>query len=211
MTHRVWLGLAAAFTLCGAAEEQPRNDLRNIRLGMQANALPTDGYVDIGCAGKDGAPLKSWAEFTQCAKSANGLHAVKFGYGDEPELAAISEDGQGTKMAGQPVLLTMLIDDSGAIVGLHAESDPHVRLFIKRRQHILGLQAMARYGEDGWACTNGKPTATQQPIGDSFVDQHCEKQTADRSYVVNRALYRNPELPITAFVSKADLTIMLKK
>ena len=207
---RFWLALLASVGLYGPAAAQPKGDLRNFQLGMQMNNFRTDGYTDIVCAEKDGAALKSWSEFAKCNKDPEGLHAVGFQYGDDPILAPISEDGQGTKVAGQPVVLTLFIDDSGILRHLRMQTDPNVRMFIKRRAHVFGLQAMARYGEDGWHCTRKDPTPQEQPLGQTFVNQRCEKVTADRRYVVDRALYHDPDKPITKFVSQANVDIWLK-
>jgi hypothetical protein len=194
---------------CGSALAQPKGDLRNIQLGEQIKSLSTDGYIKFACAGPGVAPLRTWSDFGQCSKDAQGFHAIHFQYDDDPVLATISEDGQGTKAAGQPVVLTLYIDDTGILHGLRMQTDPDVRLFIKRRAHIFGLQAMARYGEENWKCVRTDPTPHEQPLGQTFVNEHCEKTSADRRYTVDRALYHDPDLPITKFVSQADLEIWL--
>jgi hypothetical protein len=209
MIGRFWRAVLLSVVTCGSALAQPKGDLRNIELGTQIKSLSTDGYIKFACAGQGGASLKTWFEFGACAKDAQGFHAVHFQYGDDPLLAPISEDGQGTKAAGQPVVLTLYIDDTGILHGLRMQTDPDVRLFIKRRAHIFGLQAMARYGDDNWKCARTEPTPHEQPLGQSFANERCEKSTADRHYVVDRALYHDPDLPITKFVSQADLEIWL--
>jgi hypothetical protein len=210
MSRPFWLALLASASLYGSAFAQSKEDLRNFQLGMQMKTFSTDGYIDIVCDGKNGAPLTSWSEFAKCDKDQDGQHAVRFQYGDDPILAPISEDGQGTKVAGQPVVLTVFIDDSGILQRLRMQTDPDVRMFIKRRAHVFGLQAMARYGEAGWKCARKEPTAQEQPLGQTFVNERCEKVTGDRRYVVDRALFHDPDLPLTKFVSRAEVDISLK-
>ncbi len=209
MSGQFWLALLASAALYGSASAQPKGDLRNFQLGMQMKTFSTNGYIDIACDEEDGAKLQSWSEFAKCSKNQDGLHALRFQYGDDPLLGPISEDGQGTKAAGQPVLLTLFIDEAGILRRLRMRTDPDVRMFIKRRAHVFGLQAMARYGEDGWHCVRKEPTPQEQPLGQTFVNERCEKVTADRHYVVDRALYHDPDLPLTKFVSRAELEISL--
>ena len=63
---------------------------------------------------------------------------------------------------------------------------------LRKRAYLFGEQVKARYGEDGWNCTQHEPTSEQQPIGGAFVNEHCEKANGERRLVLDRELHRQP-------------------
>ncbi|WP_158807014.1 hypothetical protein [Beijerinckia sp. L45] len=211
MMRSIAAALVVSIAAASAVGAQPANDLRDFRVGMIAADIKSDIYESLTCQEAPETTLATWADFGRCPKTADGLHAVGFRYRDDPVLGAVSEDGQGTKVAGQPVVLALLIDDAGVLAGLYIQTDPSVRLFTRRRADIFALQAMARYGEEGWACAKSAPTAHAQPIGETFVNDECRKTANGRDYVVDRMLFRDPDRPLKEFVSKATVTILRAK
>lgn len=198
----------ALAVLAGGAGAAARNDLRDFRVGMPVEAMTLHGYAGLFCVAAPSVALGSWGEWARCPADAQGRHAVGFVYDNaDNALARVSEDGQGTKVAGQPVLPSLLIA-SGRLEGLRIATDPKQPLFVRRRADVFGLQARARYGGEGWRCEDRPPGADRQPIGDVFVDQHCEKDADGRHYEVERALYRDPARPLRDFTSSAQVTIL---
>ena len=183
------------------AEEFSGNDLRDIRLGMAAAELEDSGYVDFACAADSKHTLAGWANWRDCPSDASGTRAIRFGY--DP---SISRDG--TMVAGHPVILTLLIDDSGHVAGLQIETDPKARLFLRKKAFLLGLQARSRYGSDGWACTDGQPSAgDEQPVGGVYLRERCTKTISGRSLAVERNLFRRPGQDIKSFVDETLISI----
>ena len=139
---------------------------------------------------------------------AAGLHALRFRYQDGGnELAFVNDTYEGTKVGGHPVVLTMLISGAGVVQGLRVETDPAARLNRRKKAHLLGALAKARYGEDGWACTGTPPAAGEEPVGGLFVNERCEKATPTRRYVVSRQMFRRVGADQRGFVSAAQLEI----
>ena len=68
----------------------------------------------------------------------------------------------------------------------------------------------ARFGEEGWSCREAQPTASQQPIGGAFVNEHCEKDTATRHFVLDRELYRAPAQQLRDFTDATQFAILSK-
>jgi hypothetical protein len=206
----IFAGLAALLASAAAATEQmPANDLREFHIGEPVASLPKSGYVDLTCAAAAGTALASWSDYTRCPIDARGLHAVSFRYdGSANPMARISEDAQQTRVAGQPVLLQLLIDDKAELAGIRIATDPAARLHARRGAYLFGQQAKARYGAAGWQCTEAPPTATEQPIGPSFVKEHCEKRANGRHYIIDRDLHRDPTLDLRQFVSASTVVIL---
>ena len=205
------LAVLAAFAASAVAPRAAeQTDLREFRLGMPAAALPATGYVDFACADDPSRKLAGWSDYKSCPVDAHGLHAVGFRYDDAlNEQARINEDAQGTKVGGHAVLIAALIGDDAKLDGLWIRTDPHVRLYMHKKAFLFASQARARYGETGWTCTEGKPTADEQPIGELFLKEHCDKLTATRHFEVDRELFQNPAEGIRNFTSGSQLTILL--
>ena len=203
-----------------AADAGP-NDLREFRLGMSVADLPRSGYAGLTCADmpkdapKDapGRALRDWADYRQCPAEPSGLRAVGFRYDESANpLAKVNGLYEGTKVGGHPVLLTLLIGDGhgdeGQVDGLVIETDPAARLYLRKKAFLLGDQVKARYGDEGWTCTEAKPTGDEEPIGTVFLHERCEKTTPTRRLILDRDLFRRAGTDIKDFVSSARLEIL---
>jgi hypothetical protein len=190
----------------GAAEDPLQGDLRDLRVGMRVAELPAEGYVDLACGGGSGASLASWAEFERCPQDAAGLREVTFAYAESP-LAEIGERWEGTKVAGHPVIPSLLIDDAGVVQGIRVVTDPDARMYLKKKAFLFGIRVMGRYGRDGWTCTEAEPGAGRTPVGGMFIDRHCEKVFHDRRLILETDLYRTAEQGGQEFTGATRLEI----
>src|SRR6478735_9073885 len=122
-----------------AAEE---NDLRGFRVGMAVADLPMRGYTGFACAAPPATPLGGWGDYRACPREVDtGLHEVRFRYDDTAsELAMSNERYAGTKVAGQPVLLSLLINEDGRLDGLRIRTDPAAKLFERRKAFLFSEQ-----------------------------------------------------------------------
>lgn len=199
---------AAVLLLATPAAAAAENDLRDLRVGMEARDLPNSGYLGFACADAPDTALPDWREYARCPVDTAGRRAVRFRYDDAANPQALANDKYaGTKVGGHPVLLTLLIGGDGRVDGLRIETDPSARLFFRKKAFLFGELAKARFGEDGWACTSGQPTEDAQPVGGVFMQEHCEKTTPTRRYVLDRALFRRPGEELRSFVSRSRLEI----
>jgi hypothetical protein len=192
-----------------AAEDPLEGDLRDLRVGTAVDQLPAEGYVDLACGKNGGAPgaaLARWAEFARCPPDAAGLHEVIFAYAPSP-LAEIGERWEGTKVAGHPVIPSLLIDEQGVVQGIRIVTDPAARMYLKKKAFLLGIRVMGRYGRDGWTCTEAKPGDGRTPVGGVFIDRHCEKTFHDRRLILETALYRTAEQQGQEFTDQTRLEI----
>ena len=167
------------------AQERPsRIEVWDLKLGSAIEALP-DGFAEYACGsngGPPGAPLGSWRDFRRCRPQPDGRYEVYFRYDDELEYWAKAnnfttevEQYSGTKVYGFPVVLSALFDAGGALVGLRIVSDP--RDPSRRRDEAYALRNFitARFGRDGWDCTDHPPAEGETPVMRTFIKQDCRK------------------------------------
>jgi hypothetical protein len=202
--------LALAPAAATAAEDPHEGDLRELRVGMTVPELPQEGYVNFAC-GHDGAepgpPIAGWQDFAACPADPAGWHEVAFEYAQSP-LAELGDQWEGTKVAGHPVIPSLLIDGAGVVQGIRIVTDPDARLYLKKKAFLLGLRVMGRYGRDGWTCTEHGPDDGRSAVGGLFIDRRCEKMLDDRRLILKTDLYRTAEQQGQAFTGATRLEIL---
>ncbi len=217
---RIWVGislLGAAFAVAVSAtparaeqqESEQQNDLRDFRIGMKVEDLPRSGYVDLSCITAPDQALSGWQDYRRCPADTAGRHEVRFRYDETANpLARVNDKYEGTKVGGHPVLLSLLISAAGRVDGIRIVTDPQARLYMRKKAFLLGLQAKARYGEEGWTCTEGQLAQDEQPVGGVFVKERCEKTTPTRHLIVERDLFRRSGQDPKEFVNDTKITIL---
>ncbi len=184
---------------CAARAQTEESDLREFSVGMPFTALPPHGYTGFTCVAGSGEALGGWADYAKCPTDAAGRHEVGFRYDDKPE--------HETKVAGQPMRLSLLLGEDGTVDGIRMRTDPTARLFLHKRGYIFGEQVKARYGETGWACSEAAPSGTEEGVGGIFVREHCEKTIGIRHLVLDRELFRRKEDVPAKFTSGTDFIV----
>lgn len=207
------LALAAtvACALPAAAGAQNFNplegEIRGLKLGLSADAMPS-GFQKFAC-GSNGlvptVPLKSWSEFTTCKKDSKGLYEVAAQYDTVGQHLVdmfaemfTPEDGNlwidqymGTKMAGHPVILSVLFDDKGIVQGIRAVTDSRARLDQRRVSNVLGNVIRNHYEPDKWTCETLPLTGGESPVGNSYIKQRCETvYRGERRMIIWRNFFR---------------------
>jgi hypothetical protein len=194
--------MVAAFLLPASARAEQQNDLREFHIGMAVSALPESGYGRFVCAGDPSKKLTRWNNYQICPTEPDGTRAVGFRYGSG------DDDSATTQVGGQPVNLALLIAEDAQVTGIKIDTDPHVRLYMHKKAYLFALQVRARFGEDGWTCQKAAPTPTEQPVGGVFINEHCEKATASRHFILDRQLFRDPAKDLRDFTDATQLTIL---
>jgi hypothetical protein len=121
---------------------------------MRVDELPKSGYGSFMCAAEPDRKLNGWDEFRSCPKDASGFHALRFRYDEKANpFAKANSLYEGTKVAGHPVLLTLLLGDDARVAGLVIETDPSAPLYLRKKAFLFADQIKSRWGEDGWTCT----------------------------------------------------------
>jgi hypothetical protein len=197
----VLLQILAPAVAPARAEDGIANDLRGIRIGMAVRDLPDDGYADLACASGPPRKLANWNAWGDCPAGASQPHALRFGYDK-------ATDREGTRVAGHPVLLTLLVDDAGVVAGLLIETDPNSRLYMRKKAFLLGVQAKSRYGAEGWTCTERQPAGGEQPVGGVYVNEQCSKSMNGRAVTIERRLLRHADQELKDFVDETKISIL---
>jgi hypothetical protein len=199
------------------AEDQPeRADVWSLKLGTPASALPSDAFVDYACGGNGGPgrqPLAGWSEYDRCGPEPNGLHEVYFRYDDELEYRARAHRAQtmiaqysGTKVLDFPVIVSALFDGGGTLAGLRIVTDPQASPQERKKAYTLSNFFKARYGSDGWDCSETLPAPGETPVGSLYINRRCAKIAKDdmRAVLETRFLRKPGQ---AEFSSSGKLTV----
>jgi len=136
----------------------------------------------------------------KCRPEPSGLYEVNARFDDEREYIGRAIDDPlyaqgrvGTRVAGHPVILSVLFDKDGVLRGIRMVSDPRASITERRMAHMLRLAVINRYDPDGWTCTDLPPAPGETPVGGGvFIKQRCEKHTAERDLFVEAHFLRKP-------------------
>src|SRR6516164_9731326 len=201
------LAAFAMFSLVAVcAEAQPPRDpgeIHGLKLGLKAAEMSTDAFGDLACGSNGGPPrqaIDDWSDFSKCRPEASGLYEVNARFDDQLEYVGRAIDDPmfaqgrlGTRVAGHPVILSVLFDKDGVLRGLRMVSDPRGSMMERRMAHMLRLAIINRYAPEGWTCTDLPPAAGETQVGGGvFIKQRCEKHTAERDLFVEAHFLRKP-------------------
>jgi hypothetical protein len=150
------------------AEVDASSDVGDLFIGMPIRAIPNAGYIDLSCVDDASRKLRSWSESSECPLGMDRLRAVRFEF--DP---ATSRDG--TSIAGHPVILTALVDDSQTLAGLKIDTDPEARLYMRKKAFLLGVKVKSRYGSEGWTCMQREHDAGERSVGGVYIRESCRK------------------------------------
>jgi hypothetical protein len=199
-----YLAALALAALVGAAAAQTRPDpgeIRGLRLGLDARKMSLAGFGEFACGSNGGPPrakIDGFADFAKCRAETNGLHEVYLRFDDEDEyIGKAIDDDQftrkiGTRVAGHPVILSVLFDDGGTLRGIRFVTDPRTAPNERRMAHLLRIAAINRYGPEAWTCVDQPPAAGETPVGGIFIKQKCRKTTAERDITIEARFLRKP-------------------
>ena len=195
-------GVILATGLGPVLAQNPPPKIWDIPFGTPVSALPLSDFVDPACGTNGGPParvLKSFEEFAVCpVEKSTGLREIWFRYDDEMEYVGrarrsdiLIRQYQANSLAGQPIITSLLIDDSGRVQGYRIVNDPRVE----------GRTRIAAYGIAdlfkgmagmGVPCTDLPAAEGERPVDDQFVKEVCEQKTGDKVTRVESRLYYKP-------------------
>jgi hypothetical protein len=206
--RRSSVAITALALLCGvvAAHAQPAPDpgeIHGLKLGLKADAMSTDTFGDLACGSNGGTPrqmIDAWKDFRKCRPEQSGLYEVNARFDDQQDYIGRAIDDSmyaqgrvGTRVAGHPVILSVLFDRDGVLRGIRMVSDPRGAIMERRMAHMLRLAIINRYEPDGWTCTDFPPAPGETPVGGGvFIKQRCDKQLPGRSLMVEAHFLRKP-------------------
>ena len=183
-------GNGRVITAGAAAQQQSgspvptRSEVWDFKLGTPATALPTDSdaYACGTNGGPPSVPLSGWSDFRRCRPEPSGLREVYFRYDDEleywakaNELPTEIERYSGTRVYDYPVVLSALFDGDGTLRSPRIVSDPRDTTRSRDEAYTLRNFLTARFGRDGWTCTDLPADEGEEPVVRTFIKQDCRK------------------------------------
>lgn len=195
VARRALTALAVILSVVGGrlvAAEEGDGDIRGLRVGVAAAALPMRGFAQFTCT-VSGEAIGGWVEHARCGAGADGLREVSVRYDEAVQVwAAVNDMWEGTKLAGHPVLLSVLFDEGGTAQAIRVVTDPKARFYLRKKAFLLGIRVMGRYGREGWACADDPTDAGRIPVGGMLFARECVKDLPDRRLLLRTDLYRGP-------------------
>jgi hypothetical protein len=184
------------------AQAPDLGEIHGLKLGLKAPSMTMNGFGELACGSNGGPPrqrLDAWTELGKCRAEASGLHEVYARFDDEDEFIGRAIDDPlfaggrtGTRVAGHPVILSVLFDDADVLRGLRFISDPRAAPIERRMAHLLRLAIINHYDPAGWTCTDLPAEPGETPVGGVFIKQHCEKLTPERAMTLDARFLRKP-------------------
>jgi len=68
-------------------------------------------------------------------------------------------------------------------------TDPHADQDLRASAYAVAVAFKARFGTDGWECSDLPPSAGETPIAGTFVKQLCRKEADGQSMTVESRYY----------------------
>ena len=91
------------------------------------------------------------------------------------------------------MVVSGLFDASGTLAGLRVVTDPEAGPQDRKQAYTLTNFFKARYGSDGWDCTDTPPAAGESPVGTLYINRRCTKLVkGDMRAVLETRFLRKP-------------------
>jgi len=105
-----------------------------------------------------------------------------------------------------PVVLSGLFDAGGTLAGLRIVTDAEVSPQERKQAYTLSNFLKARFGSEGWECSDNTSTPGETPVGTLYINRRCTKLlNGDRRVVLETKFLRKPGQ--AEFSSSGKLTV----
>jgi hypothetical protein len=196
------LGLCALLGASGEAAAESLTDLHDVTIGMSAQDLPASGYHNLSCLGTTNQPVESWHDLMSCPANADGLRGLHVEY-DQP-------GHDETLVAGHPVDLSLFFDGSARLVRIEIKTKDQTSLYMRKKAYRLGLQAKEHYGDEGWTCKQAQPSANEEALGPTYINDTCSKTADNRAIEVTNRFFHKSGGAAKDFVSQSLVVVSLR-
>ena len=169
--------LASIFTLYAG-------DLRDFTVGSSIELVPERGYVNLKC--ENNKQISKWANFKNCTKNSDGYYIISFEY---DERFAITEEFEGTQVAGHPVLINLALDADGILQEINVNTDPSAPFYFRKQSHLLWLRVYSKYGGKGWECIDKDMQTGHIKIGKKYINRVCSKSVDNKLITIQSQFY----------------------
>ena len=161
------------------------NDIRTLGIGVDVNGLEMRGYKNLVCL-ENKKNLDSWSDYNKCKKNKEALYTVSFEYDDR---YAVTEEFEGTQIAGHPVLINVGINSDNLIEQINVKTDPTAPWYFKKQSYLLWLRIYNKYGSSGWKCTEKEPKQDHLIVGKKYINKICVKEFETKKVILHSEFY----------------------
>ena len=159
-------------------------DLRDFAVGSSIELVSERGYINLKCA-NDKEILK-WSNFKNCQKNADGYYVISFEY---DERFAVTEEYEGTQVAGHPVLINIAIDENAILQEININTDPDAPFYFRKQSHLLWMRVYSKYGGQNWKCLDRAIKTGHIKIGKKYINRVCNKSVDNKLITIDYQFY----------------------
>ena len=169
---------------------RPTFSIWDVELGRNVSELNDAIVGEIGCGtggGPIGKPLISFKNFKDCDLSISNLYELAFTYDDEKQYIAKALNIQHRAMTAittvysHQVIISILVQPNGEIVGFRIISDPRAQVEQRSRIVALGKVLLNRFSKWDIKCVDKFPEPGEMPVGNLFIKSTCTGLSPDLS------------------------------
>ena len=159
-------------------------DLRDLTVGSSIELVSERGYINFKCT-NDKEILK-WSNFKNCQKNSDGYYVISFEY---DERFAVTEEYEGTQVAGHPVLINIAIDENAILQEININTDPDAPFYFRKQSHLLWMRVYSKYGGQNWKCLDRPIKTGHIKIGKKYINRVCNKSVDNKLITIDYQFY----------------------
>ncbi len=180
------------------------NDIRSLGIGVDIDDIDMRGYKDLTCL-KNKNILSEWRDYRKCEMNQQKLYQISLEYDDR---YAVTEEFEGTQVAGHPVLIYVSVDKNGIIEKINVKTDPKAPWYFRKQSYLLWLRIYNKYGSEGWKCLEKKPSDGHLLVGKKYINKICEKRFNEKIVILHTEFYfKNNKKDKENLVSRTNMRI----
>ena len=159
-------------------------DLRDFTVGSSIELVSERGYINLKCT-NDKEILK-WSNFKNCQKNSDGYYVILFEY---DERFAVTEEYEGTQVAGHPVLINIAVDENAILQEININTDPDAPFYFRKQSHLLWMRVYSKYGGQNWECVDRAIKTGHIKIGKKYINRVCNKSVDNKLITIDYQFY----------------------
>ena len=182
--QKIFLVIYSFFLILFVISNIHAEDLRDFTVGSSIELVSERGYVNLKC--KNDKKISKWSNFKNCQKNSDGYYVILFEY---DERFAVTEEYEGTQVAGHPVLINVAIDENGILQEININTDPDAPFYFKKQSHLLWLRVYSKYGGQNWECIDRDIKTGHIKIGKKYINRVCNKEVDNKLITIEYQFY----------------------
>ena len=159
-------------------------DLRDFTVGSSIELISERGYINLKC--KNDKEILKWSNFKNCQKNSDGYYVILFEY---DERFAVTEEYEGTQVAGHPVLINIAVDENAILQEININTDPDAPFYFRKQSHLLWMRVYSKYGGQNWECVDRAIKKGHIKIGKKYINRVCNKSVDNKLITIDYQFY----------------------